>query len=150
VTPHFSGAGYPRSVIQVLFSPTACSVQRHDAGKPRGELREARIFHPFHPRRRKRPNCRTLILPEFWDFSWYASAMARAGAFRHGCLKRPRPVLRWGLVPLGVLHGLRKEVDMLPGCLRSEYPDAGAGRCQPPPSVKCQPLFDARLGDFNK
>jgi hypothetical protein len=32
-------------------------------------------------------------------FSWCASPTARARAFRHGCLKRPRPVLRWGLVP---------------------------------------------------
>jgi hypothetical protein len=34
-----------------------------------------------------------------WIFSWCASATARARAFRHGCLKRPRPILRWGLVP---------------------------------------------------
>ena len=32
-------------------------------------------------------------------FSWCASATARARAFRHGCLKRPQPVLHWGLVP---------------------------------------------------
>jgi hypothetical protein len=32
-------------------------------------------------------------------FSWCGSPMARAPAFRHGCLKKPRPVLRWGLLP---------------------------------------------------
>jgi hypothetical protein len=32
----------------------------------------------------------------FW---WCASPTARARGFRHGCLKRPLPVLRWGFAP---------------------------------------------------
>src|SRR6476620_115135 len=107
------------NVAPIFALSRRCSVQRHNAGKQRGELREGRIFYPFHLRCGEsvriveRLYCRNL---EIFVVRQPDGTGARLPAWM---FEEASACFALGTdpdFPLEVLRGLRREIDVLLVC----------------------------------
>jgi hypothetical protein len=100
-----------------------CSVQRYNADKQRAELCEGRIFYPFHPRCGE--SVRIVERLYCWNLEIFVVRQPDGTSARLPAWMFEEAAACFALgvahdFPLEVLRGLRKEIDVLLGCLQSD------------------------------